>query len=170
MGKGTGFSIEVPRGSARVGVPEPVRTAEAGGDAFRGTVLIIEDETSVRAALSRMLKSLGIAVIGAATVGDAIELIARQPGPDFVICDYNLPGLMNGIESIKALRASLGRDVPAIIMTGDTRSDTLLAIASFGVSVLVKPFSADELLQLINRAGPSAATSYGSECRRTHYT
>jgi PAS domain S-box-containing protein len=169
-GKGTGFSIEVPRGSARVGVPEPVSRAEDGADAFRGTVLIIEDETSVRAALSRMLKSLGISVIGAATVGDAIELIARQPGPDFVICDYNLPGPMNGIESIKSLRAALGREVPAIIMTGDTRSNTLLAIASFGVSVLVKPFSADELLQLINRAGHSAATSYGSECRRTHYT
>jgi CheY-like chemotaxis protein len=102
-------------------------------------------------------------------VVDAIELI-RQPGPDIVICDYNLPGPMNGIESIKSLRASLGRDVPAIIMTGDTRSNTLVAIASFGVPVLVKPFSADELLQLINRAAPSAATSFGSECRRTRYT
>ena len=38
---------------------------------FRGTVLVIEDETSVRSALNRMLTARDIGVIGAATVSDA---------------------------------------------------------------------------------------------------
>jgi DNA-binding response OmpR family regulator len=58
---------------------------------------------------------------------------------------------MNGVDSIKYLRAALAWDLPAIVMTGDTRAQTMEAIASYGLSVLIKPFSGDELIQLINR-------------------
>jgi DNA-binding response OmpR family regulator len=58
---------------------------------------------------------------------------------------------MNGVESIKSLRATLAWNFPAIVMTGDTRSNTMEAIAAYGVSVLVKPFLGDELIQLINQ-------------------
>ena len=151
-GKGTGFSIEVPRGRAYVGVSESVPTPYFDCELFRGTVLVIEDETSVRSALNRILTSKGIGVIGAATVSDAATLIEQKDlCPDLVLCDYNLPGPMNGVESIKSLRAALAWNLPAIVMTGDTRSKTMEAIASYGVSVLVKPFLADELIQLINR-------------------
>jgi len=71
--------------------------------------------------------------------------------PDLVLCDYNLPGPMNGVESIKALRAALASSLPAIVMTGDTRSSTMAAIASYGVPVLVKPFLGEELIELIHR-------------------
>jgi PAS domain S-box-containing protein len=151
-GKGTGFSIEVPRGRASVGVSESAPTSDFDGELFRGTVLIIEDETSVRSALSRVLTLRGISVIGAAVVSDALTLIKQKDScPDLVLCDYNLPGPMNGIESIKALRAALAWNLPAILMTGDTRSKTMETIAAYGVSVLVKPFMGDELIQLINR-------------------
>ncbi len=151
-GKGTGFSIEVPRGRAYVGVSESVQTSDFDGEVFRGTVLVIEDETSVRSALNRMLTSRGIDVIGAATVSDAAALIKQKDlCPDLLLCDYNLPAPMNGVESIKSLRAALAWNLPAIVMTGDTRSKTMEAAASYGVSVLVKPFSGDELIQLINR-------------------
>lgn len=94
----------------------------------------------------------GIGTVGVATVSDAIILINQQElRPDLVLSDYNLPGPMNGVQSIESLREALGWDVPAIVMTGDTRSKTIEAVASSGVSVLVKPFLAEELLQLINR-------------------
>jgi PAS domain S-box-containing protein len=151
-GKGTGFSIEVARGGEYAGVSEPVPTSDLDAELFRGTVLIIEDETSVRSALNRLLTVRAIGVIGAATVSDAITLIKQKDlRPDLVLCDYNLPGPMNGVEGIKSLRAALAWNLPAIVMTGDTRSTTMAAIASYGVSVLVKPFSGDELIQLINR-------------------
>src|SRR4029077_9458643 len=117
-----------------------------------GTVLVIEDETSVRSALNRMLTSMGICVIEASTVSDAATLIGQKNlCPDLVLCDYNLPGPMNGVESIKSLRAALAWNLPAIVMTGDTRSKTMDVVASHGMSVLVKPFLADELIHLINR-------------------
>ncbi len=161
-GKGTGFSIEVPRGRAHVGASQPVPTADCDGEAFRGTVLVIEDETSVRSALNRMLTSRGIGVIGAATASDAVTLInQRNLCPDVVLCDYNLPGPMNGVESIKSLRAALAWNLPAIVMTGDTRSNTMEAVASYGVPILVKPFSADELFQLIDRLQRGNARDVG---------
>jgi PAS domain S-box-containing protein len=170
-GKGTGFSIEVPRGRAHAGGSEPVLTSALDGEHFRGTVLVIEDETSVRAALNRLLTLRGVDVIVAATVSDAVTLIKQKDlSPDLVLCDYNLPGPMNGVESIKSLRAALASDLPAIVMTGDTRSSTMEAVASYGAAVLVKPFSADELIQLINRLCRSGATSCGSEDRRTRCT
>ena len=151
-GKGTGFSIEVPRGRTHADASESVTDSDQGRPSFRGTVLVIEDETSVRSALNRMLTSRGIGVIGVATMSDAATLI-EQKGlcPDLVLCDYNLPGPMNGVESIEALRAALGSNLPAIIMTGDTRAQTMEAVAAHGMSVLVKPFLADELIQLLNR-------------------
>ena len=90
---------------------------------------------------------------------DAATLI-EQKGfcPDLVLCDYNLPGPQNGLESIKSLRAALAWNLPAIVMTGDTRSKTMEAIAAHGVSVLVKPFSADQLIQMINRLYRSSAS------------
>jgi PAS domain S-box-containing protein len=152
LGKGTGFSIEVARGRAHAGMSKAVVMSESAGAVFRGTVLVVEDEVSVRSALTRMLESRGVGVIGVATADEGVTL-ARQRDfrPELLLCDYNLRGQMNGIESIKSLRTALDCNLPAIIMTADARSQTIEAIASHGMSVLVKPFSGDALTQLINR-------------------
>ena len=151
-GRGTGFSIEVPLGRADIRASESLPPSDFEGERFRGTVLVIEDETSVRSALNRLLTVKGIEVIGAATVSDAVAFMKQKDStPDLVLCDYNLQGPMDGVASIASLRAALAWNIPAIVMTGDTRSKTMEAIASYGVSVLIKPFSGDELVQLINR-------------------
>src|SRR5215469_6744378 len=87
-GKGTSFSIEVPRGRAYASVSESVLTPHSDSELFGGTVLVIEDETSVRSALNRLLESRGIDVVGVATVRDAIALIEQRGfSPDLVLCD-----------------------------------------------------------------------------------
>jgi CheY-like chemotaxis protein len=107
-----------------------------------------------------VLKSRGIGVIGAATVSDAIDLIQQKDlSPDLALCDYNLPGATNGAEGIGLLRAALGRELPAIVMTGDTRSQTIESVASQGLSVLIKPFLAEELVQLINKLHQTSAST-----------
>ena len=78
--------------------------------------------------------------------------------PALILCDYNLSGPMNGVESIKSLRAALARNPPAIVMTGDTREKTMQVVAPHGLSVLVKPFPADELIQLMKRLCSSSAS------------
>jgi len=145
LGKGTGFFVEVPRGRSGVKVPEAPRP-EHPHEAFPGIVLAIEDEASVRSALGRLLKMKGVDATIVATAKEALILIREQGlRPDVLLCDYNLRGSGDGIETIRHLRGALGRDVPAIVMTGDIRSQTVDSISAQGFSLLIKPFLADQL-------------------------
>ena len=146
-GKGTRFFIEVPRGRSGVKMPEAAPPVHPHNDAFLGSVLAIEDEASVRSALGRLLKRKGVDATIVATATEALTLVREQGlRPDVLLCDYNLRGSTDGIETIGRLRAALGRNVPAVVMTGDTRSQTVVSISAQGISVLIKPFSAEELL------------------------
>ena len=61
-GKGTCVSIEVPLGQTRVH-KEAVQDRDSEGISFVGTVFVIEDETSVRSALSRLLKLKALKIL-----------------------------------------------------------------------------------------------------------
>ena len=157
-GKGTRFSIEVPRGRPGVKPPNAAPPVHSHHDAFLGNVLAIEDEASVRSALKRALKREGVDATIVATTTEALALVREQGlRPDVLLCDYNLRGSPDGIETINHLRAALGRNIPAVVMTGDTRSQTVDSISAQGVSVLIKPFLAEELLEALkdqsSRAG-----------------
>jgi CheY-like chemotaxis protein len=119
-------------------------------DTFLGSVLAIEDEASLRSALGRLLKMKAVEATVVATATEALNLVREQGlRPDVLLCDYNLRGSPDGIETIGHLRAALGRSVPATVMTGDTRSQTVDSISAQGVSVLIKPFLAEELLEAL---------------------
>jgi len=159
LGKGTGFAIEVPLGQANLRVPLALQTTGYDGSTFNGTFLIVEDEASVRTSIGRLMKVTGIQAVLAGTANDALDLIVHQGlRPDFILCDYNLRCSADGLECIKEVRAALKWEVPAAVMTGDTRSETREKITSQGISVLIKPFSAKHLLQLIER--PPASVSH----------
>jgi CheY-like chemotaxis protein len=158
-GEGTRFFIEVPRGRSGVKVPEAAPPVHSSNDAFPGSVLAIEDETSVRSALRRLFEARGVEAIIVATAKDALTLVREQGlRPDLLLCDYNLRGSPDGVETISLLRAALGRNVPAVVMTGDTRSQTVVSIAAQGVSVLIKPFLAEELLEALRGQALRATT------------
>jgi len=158
-GKGTRFFIEVPRARSDVRVREAAPPMHSHNGAFLGSVLAIEDEASVRSALGRLLKTKGVDAIIVSTATDALTLIKeRGLRPDVLLCDYNLRGSVDGIETIRQLRTALGGNVPAIVMTGETRAQTVESIAAQGVYVLTKPFSAEELLEALRGPEERAIT------------
>jgi CheY-like chemotaxis protein len=149
-GKGTRFLIEVPRGRSSVKAPDAAPPPHPHNNALRGSVLAIEDEASVRSALRKSLKTRGVDATIVATATEALTLIREQGlRPDVLLCDFNLRGSPNGVESIRQLRAALCQNVPAVVMTGDIRSQTVDSISAQGVSVLIKPFSTEELLEAL---------------------
>jgi PAS domain S-box-containing protein len=149
-GKGTRFFIEVPCGRSDVKLADASTPEHPRHDAFLGKVLAIEDEASVRLALRRLLKEKGVEATVVATTAEALILVREQGMcPDVLLCDYNLRGSPDGMATINHLRAALGRNVPAIVMTGDIRLQTVVPISSQGVSVLIKPFLAEELLKAL---------------------
>jgi PAS domain S-box-containing protein len=152
-GKGSGFFIELPLAHQKVngGADRSKRLSGRADDSFLGTILVIEDESSVRTGLESLLSSVGLGVVSVATGKEALDLVTTERmRPDLIISDFNLPGPMNGVEVIEALRAALARKTPAIVMTGDIRSRAIASIAGADVGLAVKPMAGDELLKLIN--------------------
>jgi CheY-like chemotaxis protein len=158
-GEGTRFFIEVPRGRSSVHLPEAAPPVHPHNAAFPGKVLAIEDEASVRSALRRFFKARGVEATIVATATEALTLVREQGlRPDVLLCDYNLRGSPDGVETTRHLRTALGRNVPAVVMTGDTRSQTMVSISAQGVSVLIKPFLAEELLEALRGQALRATT------------
>jgi CheY-like chemotaxis protein len=154
-----------PSAAALADAGEAAAPPQLPGKVFPFSVLAIEDETSVRTALGRLLKAKGIEATLVATAAHALALISEQRlNPDLLLCDYNLRGSPDGVTTIHHLRAALGRDVPAVVMTGDTRTQTVNSIAAQGVAVLIKPFMAEELLDAMRSHALKPAAAGGMTC------
>jgi DNA-binding response OmpR family regulator len=80
------------------------------------TILLVEDEASIRRLYAFELEERGHKVLCAANGIDAVEM-ARQHSPDLVIMDLNLPEKMDGMESMSRILGE-NSDTPIIINTG----------------------------------------------------
>jgi signal transduction histidine kinase/ActR/RegA family two-component response regulator len=163
-GKGSGFFIEVPLGREQANATHRFKTTR---DQIVGplprTILVIEDEGFVRTGLELLFSSEGITCVCVATGDEALALVTEKGmRPDLVVSDYNLPG-MNGVESIEILRAAVAWKIPAIVLTGEIRSDVIEAIAQHDLSIAIKPIEADELLRLVRglHANASERAAFG---------
>lgn len=103
------------------------------------TVLIVDDEPSIRRCIKRVLEREGYAVVGAATGEEAVEALGSGP-VDVVLLDCTMPD-GSGVELVPRLRAARA-GVPILFHTGSdvTAEDRLLV-----EGVLPKPASAEEL-------------------------
>ncbi len=158
-GKGSVFSIEMPLADATPLPAAPLAGPQrAAGVVRAGVVLVIEDKASVRESLAAMLEAEGHRAISAANEQAALNTVGGDGvRPDLVISDYNLPGESNGVQIAKALRSTLGWQVPVIILSGDVRAEKLRDIAGSGCVSVTKPVKADELAQLVQRVLASAS-------------
>ena len=116
------------------------------------TVLVVEDDDTLRVVLARELRKRGISVRTAADGAEAVEEYARPAGRiDLVLMDVNMPGL-SGPEALAALRA----DHPGVrccFMTADQRPTTRRALLARGaLEVFGKPFeSVAQLCESLRR-------------------
>ena len=122
------------------------------------TLLVIDDDGSVREVLRLLLAHRGYDVLLAASGEQGLALAAERPVAGALI-DVHMSG-MNGIEVCRRLRvlaATAGRSLPVWIMTGARTSQIVKAAAEAGaILVLGKPFNTAELYQLIEaQLGPA---------------
>ncbi|HEX8533331.1 MAG TPA: PAS domain S-box protein [Allosphingosinicella sp.] len=111
--------------------------------ASRGAkVLVIDDDTDVRAFLADSLQSLGYGATEAEDGESGLAELERGP-PDLVLLDYAMPG-MNGAEVARAAR-KLRPDLPIVFVTGYAETDQLEAALGPDVPVLRKPFTLAQL-------------------------
>ncbi len=157
-GRGSGFFIEVPLGREQPDVTRRFKTTQDQiVGPLPGAILVIDDESFVRKSFEAFFSSEGVTCVCVATGNEALAVVIEKGmRPDVVISDYNLPG-MNGVESIEIVRAAVGWKIPAIVLTGEIRSDVIETIARHDLSIGIKPIDVDKLLQLVRGLHASAS-------------
>jgi two-component system cell cycle sensor histidine kinase/response regulator CckA len=152
-GRGTIFRVHLPRvpdgepaARPHLATPPPV----PGGSE---TILIVEDEASVRRLATRTLQRAGYRVIACASGGDAIVAAKREPGPiHLLLSDVVMPG-MDGptlVRELAAIRA-VGRVLFVSGYSGES-SQALERLAQDGANVLSKPFTPATLSRAVRSA------------------
>ena len=113
------------------------------------TVLIVDDDASVRKSVQTLLRSTGYTVQSFAS-GE--ELLAKDPfeGPCCLVLDVQMPG-MSGLDVQHRLAMS-GRNVPIIFMTAQANAQVRAQARQAGVPVLIKPFNAETLIDAVEAA------------------
>jgi two-component system, OmpR family, response regulator MprA len=110
------------------------------------TIMVVDDERSVREAVRRALELEGYAVELAADGSEALEqLDKRASEPDALVLDVLMPKL-DGLEVCKQLRRS-GSRLPVLMLTARAEvSDRVAGLDAGADDYLVKPFALEELL------------------------
>ena len=114
------------------------------------TVLIIDDDSRMRAAMQRLLKTVGLHSESFATPKDFLQ--HKLPdGPSCLVLDVRLPG-MSGLDLQSKLNQA-GIEIPIIFITGHGDIPmTVKAMKSGAVEFLTKPFRDQDLIDAIQQA------------------
>ena len=128
------------------------------------TILLVDDEDSVRKVLAFPLERDGYVVVQAADGEEALERFAEQP-VDLVVLDIMLPKL-DGLEVCKRLRAT--SSVPIIMLTArDDELDKVIGLELGADDYITKPFSIREFRSrvraLLRRARATPGAENGEE-------
>ena len=151
-GSGSTFTIHLPRVAPGSGIaPEPEPAHPATREATRtGTILLVEDDSSVRSYAKRVLESAGYHVVEAADGATAIEL-AAQRSVQLLLTDMVMPGISGREVAMRLARAQ--PDVPVVYMSGHYDRGIVKDGALVpGIDFLPKPFDMATLLEVVHRA------------------
>ena len=146
-GRGTVFRILMKPASPEHGeapllgadtVPSPIEEGR--------TVLLVDDEESIRTGMRELLQTWGCEVLSAGSIHEACTEVRRHGGViDFVISDLRLANREDGITAIERVREAYGAPLPALLMTGDTSKEQVRRAHGSGHRVLFKPVRTRDL-------------------------
>ena len=118
------------------------------------TILVVDDESSIRRLAHYILEQEGNTVLLAHTAEEGLEL-ARTAAPDLILQDVMLPG-MDGIEALKELKKDPATNsIPVVMLTAKgQRSDVELAMDLGAIGYITKPFDPSRFSQLVKEYAP----------------
>jgi two-component system nitrogen regulation response regulator NtrX len=117
---------------------------------FRGTVLVIDDEASIRDSLRMILEYEGYRVSEAASGPQALARVSERP-PDAVLLDIKMPE-MDGLTVLRKLRER-GHDVPVLVVSGHGDIQTAVEATREGAyDFFEKPLQRDRVLLSLRNA------------------
>lgn len=154
-GKGSVFALEVPlarrpgrSSSAAQALSGPGQGVEESLLAGK-RLLVVDDDPMVLSSTASILASWGCIVSTAASLAQVRQFLQDGETWDFIISDYQLGNKESGIDIVAMVRQHYGRQIPCVLISGDT-SPAILKLASVsGHHLLHKPVRPAKLRSLI---------------------
>ena len=150
-GQGTSFVLTLPTGNPALLAPafrpdsiapEPTATT--------ALVVVIDDEATVRAAMTALLGGWGYRVLAVTSADEAIAALTEQPAA--IIADYRLRENQTGDDAIRRIHSAWGDAIPAMIVTGDTAPERLRLATQSGLALRHKPVAPSRLRAFLRNA------------------
>jgi two-component system chemotaxis response regulator CheY len=115
-------------------------------------ILIVDDFSTMRRIVKNVLHELGFDNTDEADDGKTALPMLQGGNYDFVITDWNMPG-MQGIDLLKAIRAdSRLAKTPVMMVTAEAKKEQIVLAAQAGVNgYIVKPFTPDTLKEKMSK-------------------
>jgi PAS domain S-box-containing protein len=149
LGKGTTFQILLPCDKAMLGATEPAPYTEEPRSSPAATILVVEDEDTLRVAISKLLRKKGLDILEAANGDSAIDLLrASDRRIDAMLLDMSLPG-RSSREVVNV--AGEARPNMKVVLTSAYPEETVRTAvgATQTCSFVRKPFQLEVLLQTL---------------------
>lgn len=115
-------------------------------------ILVVDDFSTMRRIIKNLLKDLGFTNVQEADDGNTALPMLVQGDFDFVVTDWNMPG-MQGIDLLRAIRADDKlKHLPVLMVTAEAKKEQIVAAAQAGVNgYVVKPFTAATLKEKLEK-------------------
>ena len=114
--------------------------------------LVVDDFSTMRRIIKNLLNDLGYPNVTEADDGKTALPMLQTGGFDFLISDWNMPG-MSGLDLIKAVRsdARLAK-LPVLMLTAEAKREQIIEAAQAGVNgYVIKPFTAETLKEKLDK-------------------
>jgi PAS domain S-box-containing protein len=153
-GRGSLFRVLVPLADPQVeavGAP-PLPVAVSSAQPAGALLLAIDDDPGQLEAMKALFGRWGYQVLVAESAAAALAKLAQTERlPSAIIADYRLRDGFTGANAIGYIRKRLGREVPGLILTGDTEPARIVEASASGFELLHKPIEAHRLREAIER-------------------
>ena len=164
---GTLFRISLPLDAKPAGkLSDAASTHSTGNTAIlKGMprrVLLLDDEADIRRAMTVLLGTWGVhlTAVGSQSEAEKAMQSANAAGEcfDLLICDYRLSEEANGAVVGLRLRERFDKELPLLLISGETGPDRLKQVQALGIAMIAKPIEATALRHIISVISrPSAA-------------
>lgn len=114
--------------------------------------LVVDDFSTMRRIIKNLLHDLGYADVTEADDGNTALPMLQQGNFDFLITDWNMPG-MPGLDLLKAVRADAKlKGMPVLMLTAESKREQIVEAAQAGVNgYVIKPFTAVTLKEKLDK-------------------
>ncbi len=145
VGEGTTICVYLPRYMGEALLPEEEEALAAAASASGETILVVDDEASIRHLIDEVLDEIGYTVIGAADGASGIKVLQSGAKIELLITDVGLPNGMNGRQVADAAR-TLRPGLKVLFITGYAENAAVgNGHLEPGMELLTKPFTMQAL-------------------------